>query len=114
MKTNIPGRVITFYEGGGAYADYSAALRRGDTPTETRDLGADEIALFSAVDAGRSVRPSKGGFYVIADLTPPAIAAACYWAETLATASGDELEEPDNYNDHRAALRLLAKLEAVR
>jgi hypothetical protein len=111
-RVNVPGRVIAFYEGGGAWADYQAAIRRGEDPIKpTRDLAADELALFQAVDAGRRVRPSKGGFYVIARLNAAAIEAARYWANTLATASADDAGwEPDAANDLRAARKLLARL----
>lgn len=105
---NVPGRVIDFYQGGEAWVDYT----RNDPPVETRNLGADELALFQAVDTGRQVRPSKGGYYVRAELSPEAQEAALYWAETLYSASGDDARSGDQEarNDQRAAGRLLKTL----
>lgn len=114
MRFNVPGRVIGFYQGGGAYADYIGALRRNEPPRTTRDLGADELALFTAVDAGRRVSPSKGGYYVIAELSSEAVEALRYWAGVLETASADDAPyEPDSRNDLRTAQRTLEKLRHV-
>lgn len=110
--TNVPGRLIDFYEGGGAYGDYGAAGRMGLKPKPTRNLGADELALFTAVDAGRFVRPSKGGYYVRAELSESALGALRYWAQTLASASSDDARDGDQdaRNDLRVARRVLKTL----
>jgi hypothetical protein len=111
ITVNVPGRLIDFYQGGDAYAVYDAARFAKREPAPTRELGADELALFAAVDAGRSVRPSKGGYYVRAALTLAAIDALRYWAQTLASASyGDQ----DARNDLRAAQRVLTRLSETR
>lgn len=114
--TNVPGRLIDFYQGGGAYADYDAALFAKREPAPTRNLGADELALFAAVEAGRRVRPSKGGYYVRAELTPEAVQALRYWAQTLASASSDDARDGDQdaRNDLRAAQRVLKSLSGQR
>lgn len=110
IKVNIPGRVVDFYEGGEAWIVY----QRGDGVS--RNLSAGELELFTAVDAGKAIRPSKGGYYVRVELSPEAIEAARYWADTLANSSGDEAAwgDPDARNDVRAANRLLTTLSKAR
>jgi hypothetical protein len=116
ITVNVPGRLIDFYQGGDAYAVYDAARFAKREPAPTRELGADELALFAAVDAGRSVRPSKGGYYVRAALTLAAIDALRYWAQTLASASADDARygDQDARNDLRAAQRVLTRLSETR
>jgi hypothetical protein len=106
MKFNVPGRVIDFYTGGGAYQAWERDVR------DSRDWPeADELALFEAVRDGRRMRPSKGGYYVRAELSDAALKGLRYWAETLQTASQDDASyEPDARNDLRAANKTLAKL----
>jgi len=109
MKLRVPGRVIEFSTGGESYL----AFERGEDPATSKELDADEHAWFTAVlREGKEVRPSKGGYYVIAELSPPAVQAARYWAETLESASQDNARDgdPDARNDVRAAARLLNKL----
>lgn len=107
--TNVPGRLIDFYTGGGAYADYDGARRAGRVPEPSSELDADELALFRAVETGRVVRPSKGGYYVRAELSEAALEALRYWAQTLASASADDARDGDQdaRNDLRAAQRVL-------
>lgn len=109
VRVNIPGRVASFSEGGEAFIAWSD--ERDGKPRNENEYDPGEWAYFDAVADGRIVRPSKGGYYVIARLTPAAVEAARYWAETLATASGDDAAyDPEARNDHRAALKLLARL----
>lgn len=108
---NVPGRVIDFYSGGEAYNEYINAIRAGRKPEVTRNLQDDELALFEAVDAGKVIRPSKGGYYVRAELTELARKGLAYWAETLAGASADNAAwESDAANDLRAARKTLERL----
>lgn len=110
---NVPGRVIDFYAGGQAHHDYVQMLRNGETPTATREIGEDELALFNAVRAGKRIKAgNKGGYYVRAELSPAAVEALKYWAETLVTASEDGAREGDSYsrNDLRTAMRVLEAL----
>lgn len=107
MRFNVPGRLIDFYKGGQAYHDYATQVQ----PKTTRELGADELALFAAVTAGREIRPSMGGYYVRAELSSEAVEALRYWAETLETASRDNAsDEPDARLDLRAAQQTIARL----
>lgn len=104
---NVPGRIIDFYQGGGAWVAYETGH-----DASHKDLDADEIALFEAVDNGKEVKPGKGGYYVKAKLSPLAIEALRYWAETLETASQDDAAH-DSYarNDLRAARKVLEQLQ---
>lgn len=105
-KFNVPGRLIGFYQGGEAWLAYLRQERDSQNYPE-----ADELALFEAVAAGQIVRPSKGGYYVRAELSAEALHGLRYWAETLETASGDDAAyEPEARNDLRAAQRVLRKL----
>ena len=105
IRVAFPGRLADFMEGGEAWLTYKR------TGTTGPNLDADELALFQAVNAGRIVRPSKGGYYVIVHLTPGAVEAARYWAETLASSSGDDAAwDQDARNDLRAAERILRQL----
>jgi hypothetical protein len=109
---NVPGRLIDFYRGGGAWVDYSNFLRNKMTPSPTFDLGADELALFNAVEVGKIIRPSKGGYFVKIRLTSEIKDALRYWAQTLETASQDNASEgePDAKLDLRAATKVLERL----
>jgi hypothetical protein len=111
ITINVPGRIIGFYEGGQAHQDYVSAERQGRVPVPTRDLAADELALFNAVRVGIRVRAGSG-YYVKAELTPEAIEALRYWGETLESCSADGAREGDQdaRNDLRAATRMLERL----
>src|SRR5947209_13338309 len=100
-KFNVPGRLIDFYQGGEAWLAYRREER------DSRNYpGSDELALFEAVQAGRTVSPSLGGYYVRAELSAAALAGLRYWAQTLETSSHDDASwEPEARNDLRAAER---------
>jgi hypothetical protein len=105
MKFNVPGRLIDFYQGGGAYQAWTSGdTKHPDWPER------DERELFQAVSDGK-VRRAKGGYWVATDLTDEAVHALRYWATTLETASQDDARhDPDARNDLRAALKVLAKI----
>ena len=105
-RFNVPGRLIDFYGGGESHLAYSRDERNSRNWPE-----ADELALYQAVDAGKIIRPGKGGYYVKTELSDAALAGLRYWAETLETASeGDASYEPEARNDLRAAQRVLRTL----
>ena len=104
---NVPGLLIGFYEGGEAYQAW-----HGRKPADGHHLGADEAALFDAVAAGKTIRPAKGGYYVRAELTPEAVEALRYWAETMAGSVADSAREGEQWarNELRAAQRVLKRM----
>jgi hypothetical protein len=106
MRFNVPGRVIDFYTGGGAYQAWTTGnANHHDWPES------DELSLFEAVRDGKRIRPRLGGYYVRAELTPEAVEALRYWAETLEAASADDASwEPDARSDLRTAQRVLERL----
>jgi hypothetical protein len=110
MNINLPGRLIEFSQGGESWLAY----RRGEDPMTSKELDNDEYEFFRAVEEGRQIRGGFGGYYVRADLTPGAMRAARYWAETLETSAGDDAAwEPEARNDLRAAQTMLKRLSAV-
>jgi hypothetical protein len=105
-KITVPGRLIDFYRGGGAYQAWDG----GQGNTSHRDWpAADELELFQACAAAKAIRPSKGGYYVRVELSEAGLGALRYWAETLESASADNARDGDQdaRNDLRAAQRAL-------
>ena len=107
MKTTVPGRVIDFYSGGGAYQAWQHDVKGSrDWPD------ADELELFEACADAKQIKPSKGGYYVRVDLSEKGLEALRYWAETLESASTDNARdgEQDARNDLRAAQSVLKRM----
>ena len=108
----IPGRLIEFFQGGQAYADWEHA-HRPDHAVKGLEFDEDEAQLFTAVHCTPRRRAGRYGYYHKVQATKPVLEALAYWAETLEGISNQPFGDPAQATDLRAARAVLDRIRKV-